>query len=375
MSTCPDTLIKTHIEINLRTVTTIAALWLTLGILYSTGVFLNARESQAALTVRGSVVIGTAVIFLSWAMLNVILLRCISWLANRSLLTHLAVVGVIATAWIPANLVMETMVTAWMYGHAVPTPKIVLTEINFVAVFFVTVFFLLAYLASVFWVYLQRWQMAREQSVRLEIAQESARNELERLQMQILKSQLSPHFLFNALGSVSALARSAPREKIVQTLRVLGDLLRHSLSASEVALVSLSDELEFTENYLRIQHLRFGDRYTFALHRNDVSGEIACPPFVLQTLVENAFRHGVECQQHTAIEAAISVDETTSMVRISVSNSLPPQTAVANGTGIAMDNLGRRLEHLFGASAKVVSETSDSRYLATVEFPLDTDLP
>ena len=360
-------------EINPRTVATITALWLTLGFLYSTGVFLNARETQASLSLRSSVIIGTAVIFLSWAVLNVVLLQCVRGLADRSTLAHLSVIAVIAAMWIPANLIMETMVTAWMYGWEVPAPMHVLTDINFVAVFFVTVFFLLAYFASIFWVYLQRWQAAREQSVRLEIAQESARNELERLQMQVLKSQLSPHFLFNALGSVSALARGGPREKIVQTLRVLGDLLRHSLSASEVPLVRLGDEIEFTENYLRIQHLRFEDRYTYSLNRDGVSGDIPCPPFVLQTLIENAFHHGVERQQRTAIEATICLNDNRSMLRISVANNLPPQVAEANGTGIAMDNLARRLEHLFGSSANVTGTASDAKYVATVELPLNQD--
>ncbi|KJV32508.1 sensor histidine kinase [Luteibacter yeojuensis] len=110
--------------------------------------------------------------------------------------------------------------------------------------------------------------------------------------LSALRSQLDPHFLFNALNTVSALVTSRPgmaRHVIEQ----LGELLRHSLDGGQRMHVRLDDELQFLRRYVAIQEARFGDRIAVVTHVGEGAGRILVPSLLLQPLVENAIRHGL----------------------------------------------------------------------------------
>ncbi|MEM9304065.1 MAG: histidine kinase [Pseudomonadota bacterium] len=359
--------------LNRRTVLIVLGLWLALGGFYLTGTVLNARAGGDALTLDVRMLAGTAIVFLSWGALNLILLTLVHRLAGRvGAGAQVLAVAVGGLAWLPVNLVIDRTTSAWMSGRPIPGPLEALASIDYLSAFFITVFFLLAAFGSVFWVYLRRWQHARETTLRLERAQAEARHELETLHMQILKSQLSPHFLFNALGSVAALARTAPRERIVQTLQILGDLLRHSLTAAEQPVVPIEEEIRFTRNYIRIQELRFGDRCEFKLANDGVGPNASCPPFVLQTLVENAFHHGVEKRrERSIIDARLTMNAEDGRLRIETINDLPePRLSEESGMGMALDNLRHRLSLLYGDDAEVRGETvANGTYHAQVILP------
>jgi hypothetical protein len=112
-------------------------------------------------------------------------------------------------------------------------------------------------------------------------------------ELDALKMQLQPHFLFNALHTVGSLVRSGDRDHAVRVVAGLGDLLRRVLDGARRQEVPLRQELEFVRAYLAIEALRFRDRLTVEVATEDDVADAAVPHLILQPLVENAVRHGI----------------------------------------------------------------------------------
>lgn len=180
----------------------------------------------------------------------------------------------------------------------------------------------------------------------LELAQLEA--DLAQAQLQILRSQLDPHFLFNTLNSIAALSIKDPKGAEAMTLQ-LSRLLRVSLESAASQRISLGEELEFLRNYIAIQQTRFGDRLTVDM---DVDPKLLAEPvpsLVLQPLVENAIRHGIArsaAPGHIHIAAARDRDH----LRIEiVDNGLGLQShEPAQGEGMGLSNTRARLQRLYG---------------------------
>jgi len=112
------------------------------------------------------------------------------------------------------------------------------------------------------------------------------------MQLSLLKSQINPHFLFNTLNSISMLI-GKNKEKARQMINRLSEVFRYALESYDDQQVSLSDELRFTENYLNIQKVRFGDRLNFVQEVDKDCLQMKVPPMVLQPIVENSVKHGI----------------------------------------------------------------------------------
>jgi len=113
-----------------------------------------------------------------------------------------------------------------------------------------------------------------------------------RARLDVVRSQLNPHFLFNSLHSLSALI---PRDPALagEAVERLGELLRYALEYRVADLVRLEDELDFAENYLELEALRFGDRLGYEIGVEPEARRVLVPPFILQPLIENSIRHGL----------------------------------------------------------------------------------
>jgi two-component system, LytTR family, sensor kinase len=176
--------------------------------------------------------------------------------------------------------------------------------------------------------------------------------ELERLlsdaRLNALRSQLQPHFLFNALNAVSAHVESNPRAARLMLER-LGDLLRLSLDHIDRQEVRLADELDFVEKYLALQAMRFEDRLNVSMNLEPAVYDALVPPFILQPLVENAVRHGAA----RSAAGTISVDawRVNGAVHLAVRDNgpgLPAGWSLEHHEGIGIANTRERLRHLYG---------------------------
>ena len=170
--------------------------------------------------------------------------------------------------------------------------------------------------------------------------------QLAQAQLQALKMQIHPHFLFNTLNSIAALLHKDV-EAADRMIARLGDFLRLTLKSSDAHTVDFEQELEFLKCYLDIEHIRFQDRLTVELDIDPQALTAIVPNLILQPIVENAVRHGVARQTnhgHIIIRARREHER----LIIRVEDNGPGLNAKSNGSGIGLSNTRARLEQFYG---------------------------
>ena len=180
-----------------------------------------------------------------------------------------------------------------------------------------------------------------------------------------LQSRIRPHFLFNTLNSAIALVRAEPR-KAEALLEDLSDLFRHALMEQGES-VTLADEIALAQRYLAIETVRFGARIQVEWVLDDAASAARLPPLLLQPLVENAVRHGVEPSAQGA-QIKISTQCRGSTVVIKVTNTVPAGQN-ARGSGVALANVRDRLSLLHDVQGKFQSGLKDGVFQVRIEVP------
>jgi sensor histidine kinase YesM len=197
--------------------------------------------------------------------------------------------------------------------------------------------------------------------------------QLSNAELQALKMQLQPHFLFNTLHSISALVHKDP-ESADRMIARLGDFLRLTLDNSGTQEVTLQKELEFLQCYLEIERIRFQDRLTTRMEIDTSSLDSRVPNLILQPIVENALRHGI-APRSTPGRIEISAKRNNGSLRIEVKDNGPGISTITgtNGRfreGLGLTNTRARLEQLYGAAHRF-ELTNDPRggLTVTLEIP------
>jgi len=190
-----------------------------------------------------------------------------------------------------------------------------------------------------------------------------------RTQLATLRSQLQPHFLFNALHTIVQLIHIEPR-RATEAAELVADLLRRTLEEQRDE-VPLGDEWRFVSRYLAVEQMRFGERLVVTTDLPPGLESERVPSFALQTLVENAVQHGA-APRVAPTEIAITGTRSNSELVISVRNSSDgeaPRTN-GNGTGTGLARLRERLSVLYGDAATLVSHpTASGGYEAVLTIP------
>lgn len=180
-----------------------------------------------------------------------------------------------------------------------------------------------------------------------------------------LQARIRPHFLFNTLNSAIALVRAEPG-KAESLLEDLSDLFRHALMEQGES-VTLAQEIALAQAYLAIEQVRFGERLRIAWTLDAGAGSARLPPLLLQPLVENAVKHGVEPSASGA-DIRVSTERRGSRVVIKVSNTTPESDS-ARGNGLALDNVRERLSLLHDVQAQFQSGLKEGVFRVRIEVP------
>ncbi len=180
-----------------------------------------------------------------------------------------------------------------------------------------------------------------------------------------LQARIRPHFLFNTLNSAIALVRAEPA-KAEAVLEDLSELFRHALDDSAES-VTLGQEIALAQRYLAIEQIRFGDRLQVQWSLDERADQAKLPPLLLQPLVENAVRHGVEPSARGA-QIRISTVRRGSTVVIKVTNSTPAG-AGERGHGLALANARERLALLHDVQAHFKTAFKDGVFQVRLEIP------
>lgn len=195
---------------------------------------------------------------------------------------------------------------------------------------------------------------------------ESEKRQME-AQLKMLQAQIEPHFLFNTLANVGSLIDSDPALS-KRLLERLNDWLRIALVRTRSDNATLRDELEMLENYLQILKIRFGDRLRWTMDVDDEVSSMAFPPMLLQPLVENAVRHGIEPKVGGG-EVSIRGTLTEGSLRIEVSDTGIGMVC-KDGSGTGLANIRARLATLVGERGRLSLEGNSScGVTAILELP------
>ena len=185
-------------------------------------------------------------------------------------------------------------------------------------------------------------------------------------QLAELQARIRPHFLFNTLNTAIALVREEPA-KAENLLEDLSELFRHALADTKES-VPLWQELELAEHYLAIEQVRFGERLKVEWSVDDSASRAKLPPLILQPLVENAVKHGVEPSPEGAM-VRISTKRRGNMVVIKVTNTVPAGTG-KRGHGLALDNVRQRLNLLHDVQGRFQSALVKGVFQVRLEIPI-----
>ena len=180
-----------------------------------------------------------------------------------------------------------------------------------------------------------------------------------------LKHQLNPHFLFNTLNNISSLTQIDP-DKAQESIGQLSDLLRYALYDSEAEKVSLADEISFMDNYIDLMALRCNELTTVTKRLEVPQVRVEVAPLLFISLVENAFKHGVNARYPSFVNVSMGYADGT--VTFRCANSLFEKQGARDhiGSGIGLENMKRRLDLLYPGRYTYRQRAADGEYCVEV---------
>lgn len=205
---------------------------------------------------------------------------------------------------------------------------------------------------------------------------ESLEREKKQAELELLKSQLNPHFFFNTLNSLYSLAQEKS-EKTEQVVLKLSDLMNYMLYETEYDFVPLEKEIDYIRSYIELEEIRYGSRFTCNFSLEGSTKDINVPPMILLPFIENAFKHGVNQESENAwITIFLSI--TDGVLEFKLENSLAKfvtskkSKRESNG-GIGILNVKKRLELLYLNKHELVCTKKDDSYSIALTINLNTE--
>lgn len=190
---------------------------------------------------------------------------------------------------------------------------------------------------------------------------------VQRTELQALKNQLNPHFIYNSLNSISSLTLTAPDKAREMVIR-LSDFLRYALKQDAMQMAPLEKELENIESYLQIERVRFGEKLGYSLEIDPLFRGQSLPVMILQPLFENAVKHGVQ-KSAGPVEIHFSVEQFGEEIRLRVSNAYDAQFARFRSEGIGLENIRNRLRLIYGNGNLLSIRAEQGVFTASLNLP------
>lgn len=201
------------------------------------------------------------------------------------------------------------------------------------------------------------------------------------MQISLLKSQINPHFLFNTLNSINTLIGSS-KEQARKVITQLSDIFRYALDSHGDQMVKLIHELDFIDNYIRIQQVRFGERLKFVKQIDFSCLGVHIPPMILQPLVENSVKYGIAPKDDGGT-IVVTVKRFNNMIFFEVKDdgmgSKAKKIMDGSSSGVGMRNTDQRLKNIFGPGSGLRIRSNEWGYSVSFFIPFEEggniDLP
>jgi two-component system, LytTR family, sensor histidine kinase AlgZ len=186
--------------------------------------------------------------------------------------------------------------------------------------------------------------------------------------VEALQARIRPHFLFNSMNTVAALVRVDPAAA-ERTVENLSELFRAALGQQDTHNGTLGEELQLVDRYLAIEQLRLGERLRVRRELDDLPRDASLPVLLLQPLVENAVRHGIQPRIDGG-EVVLRGERDGDIMRIEVSNPLA-DTPTTGGSGHGLNNVRQRVSYHYGPRAQVDAGPRDGRFVVVLRLPVE----
>jgi two-component system sensor histidine kinase AlgZ len=206
-----------------------------------------------------------------------------------------------------------------------------------------------------------------ESSKESETREHEARTLAREAEIKALKAQINPHFLFNSLNSIAALATVdgvRARDMCIK----LSDFLRNTLSLGERQSISFGDELALAQAYLAVEQVRFGARLRIELKTDSGCDDCTVPPLFLQPLVENAVKHGIAgLVDGGTIRLEAHCEE--GWLQVTIQNEFDPEAPAAQRHGLGLQNVRNRLRAVYENQARIDTVVTGNVFVVAVDLP------
>ena len=216
------------------------------------------------------------------------------------------------------------------------------------------------------WELYQRFQQKSIQAAQLE-------TQLANAELQALKMQLQPHFLFNAHNTISMLVRTKRHEQATDMIAALSDLLRSSLKGYSTQMITLGQELELIKKYLSIEQIRFEENLSINIEAQPDLLNQPVPNFILQPIVENAIKHGAS--KHIGkgeLNIKAKIKEPYLVIRVENTGPLLRHNFdVKSRTGIGLSNTEKRLTQLYKVNGLLGLRNENDKVVTEIKIPID----
>ncbi len=191
---------------------------------------------------------------------------------------------------------------------------------------------------------------------------------LKQAQLNTLKGQINPHFMFNSLNNIRGLMLEDV-EKSRDMLTKLSEMLRYSLTKNDVNAIALEEEIEMVENYIDLSKIQFEDRLRFVKNIDPKSLSVPIPPMIIQLLVENAAKHGISnLKEGGTISLETKHREDQLLIEVRNTGKLRIDK---NSTQLGLKNIRQRLRLLYATRANFSLEEENGEVIASIEIPLE----
>jgi hypothetical protein len=340
--------------------------WTLLGVSFALSTYLGARQDNVQISWE-RILSGYLADFYLWGMLSPLIFLLARRFELRQHFPRNVLVHIGASVVLSGFVISAAAPLVWYLGYVNtarnPTLAILWRNNAFSAYYFhqgLTIYWTTLVVAHA--VYYYRGLRQREaQTARLTA-------ELAQAQLQALKMQIHPHFLFNTLNSIAALLHKDV-EAADRMIARLGDFLRLTLKSSDAPIVDFEQELGFLKCYLDIEHIRFQDRLTVDLDIDPNALTAMVPNLILQPIVENAVKHGVARQTYPG-HIVIRARREGERLIMRVEDNGSGLKVNSNGSGIGISNTRARLEQFYGRDFSFqVANSAERGVCVTLDIP------
>ncbi len=357
--------------------------WLAISLFFSSRAYFGQNGMGGPVISYPDVLREALIQWFTWGGFSLVIIRIAGWVGRgrsllQRLLLHLPLSFLVTSAYFVVARVVGALVSGVLMAGRMGDPMLTYDSLRSLLGGAYQWNYLIYWLIAGGWM---AWDYNRESQDRLlraaqfELKTTQLEQRLTESRLLNLSAQLQPHFLFNALNTISAFVEKDPRGAR-RMIEHLGDLLRFSLDHSERQETSLEEELAALDHYLEIQRVRFEDHLQLRMDVASDTLRAAVPSLILQPLVENAIRHGV-ARRTAPVRVTICAARENGDLRLRVSDDgpgLPAGWTLDAHAGVGLTNTRRRLEQLYPAAHRFDVNNSDGGGVtASILLPFHAD--